>query len=119
VRVWDTAKIRVNRAGAIYGGILEGEVGEYGHASASSHTGQVRMVWNSGREFVSGSAPLVAATLLKYTFVGVTLCRLAPTFISQWWCGLRCVMSFYEYMTSRVQILFRLPSVEFVVEKSG
>ena len=97
VRVLDTAKIRVNKAGASSGGILEGGVGEYGHASASSHTGQVRMEWNSARRvrvWERTMVTLVAATLLKCAFVGITLSLLTPTFISRWWCGSKCVMSF-------------------------
>ena len=55
VRGWDTTKIHVN-----------------GHASASSHTGQARMKYDSGWEV--HRVMLVGATPFKYVFVGVILC---------------------------------------------
>ena len=59
---------------------------------------------------------LVEATPFKCALIGISPISLSPRFISAPWRGSRCVRSFYEYMTSRVQILFR---VEFVIEKSG
>ena len=59
---------------------------------------------------------LVEVTPFKCVLIGVSPISLSPRFISAPWRGSKCVRSFYEYMSSRVQILFR---VGFIIEKSG